>query len=275
VTRVVPRILLVDDDDNTPDVRSYYTTALATLGQDYDLWDTNNSDNEPSAAQLSPYSTVIWFTGHEFGGACGPSATSESALASYLESGKCLFIVSQDYLYDRGLTQFMQNYLGVSTFQSDVAQASVTGTGTLFAGFGPYSLSYPYQNFSDRITPGASGQVIFTGSTGSAAISKDSGVYRSSFWGFPVEAISAPADRAAVMNVMVNWCSQLGCNGARGDLTADSRVDGSDIAQFSRCYLTLTPVSAGCRCADMDANGVFSVGDIAQFVNCLLGVSCP
>lgn len=275
VTRVVPRILLVDDDDNSPDVRSYYTTALATLGQDYDVWNTNNSDNEPSAAQLSPYSTVIWFTGHEFGGACGPSATSETALANYLDSGKCLFIVSQDYLYDRGLTQFMQNYLGVSTFQSDVAQASVTGTGTLFTGFGPYALSYPFTNFSDRITPGASGQVIFNGSAGNAAISKDSGVYRSSFWGFPLESIASPADRAAVMNVMVNWCAQLGCAGARGDLTSDAKVDGADVAQFANCYLTQTPFAAGCRCADMDSNGTFSVADVTQFVNCLLGVSCP
>jgi len=275
VTRVVPRILLVDDDDNTPDVRSYYTAALATIGQDYDLWDTNNSDNEPSAAQLSPYSTVIWFTGHEFGGACGPSASSEAALASFLNSGKCLFIVSQDYLYDRGLTQFMQNYLGVATFTSDVAQNSVTGTGPLMTGFGPYSLSFPYFNFSDRITPGASGQVIFNGSAGNAAISKDSGVYRSSFWGFPLEAIPSASDRAAVMGAMVNWCAELGCNGARGDMTADAAIDGADIAQFARCYLTLAPASAGCRCADMDANGVFSASDVTQFVNCLLGVSCP
>ncbi len=275
VTRLVPKILLVDDDDNSPDVRSYYTAALAAIGQDYDVWDTNNTDNEPTAAQLSPYSTVIWFTGDEFGGACGPSASSEAALASYLNSGKCLFIVSQDYLYDRGLTQFMQNYLGVSTFTSDVAQTSVTGTGTLFTGYGPFALSYPFTNFSDRISAGASGQVVFTGNSGDAAVSKDSGVYRSSFWGFPLEAISSPADRAAVMNVMVNWCGQLGCNGMRGDLTVDAKVDGADVAQFANCYLLQSPVAAGCRCADMDSNGIFSAADVSQFVNCLLGVSCP
>lgn len=275
VTRVVPRILLVDDDDNSPDVRSFYTNALAAIGQDFDIWDTNNSDNEPSAAQLSPYSTVIWFTGDEFGGACGPSASSESALATFLESGKCLFVVSQDYLYDRGQTQFMTNYLGVSTFTNDVAHSSVIGAGTLFTGFGPYSLSYPFSNFSDRITPGANGQVIFSGSLGNAAISKDSGVYRSSFWGFPLEAVPAAADRAALMNVMVTWCGQLGCNGPRGDMTADAKVDGGDVEQFSNCYLNQTPVSPGCRCADMDSNSAFSTADVTQFVNCVLGISCP
>lgn len=56
-------ILLVDDDDNTPDVRSYYTTALNALGVSYDIWDTDNSDSEPNATYLANYDIVVWFTG--------------------------------------------------------------------------------------------------------------------------------------------------------------------------------------------------------------------
>ena len=63
-------ILLVDDDDNAPDVRASYTDALTALGKTYDVWDTRNSDNEPDAATLAYYQTVIWFTGNSFGVLC-------------------------------------------------------------------------------------------------------------------------------------------------------------------------------------------------------------
>ena len=92
----------MDDDDNTPDVRSFYTDVLDALGANYSIWDTNNSDTEPDIATLSTYSTIVWFTGDEFGGAAGPGAAGETALAGWLDGGGCLFISSQDYLYDRG-----------------------------------------------------------------------------------------------------------------------------------------------------------------------------
>src|SRR5690606_138193 len=140
-TRAVPPILLVDDDDNGPDVQATYTAVLDGLGQAYDIWDTNNSDNEPSAAELAPYTTVIWFTGDEFGGAAGPGGTGEAALATWLDGGEsCLFISSQDYLWDRGITTFMTGYLGVSSGTSDVSQTTVTGAGSVFSGLGPYAL---------------------------------------------------------------------------------------------------------------------------------------
>ena len=69
-----PPILLVDDDDNGPDVRAAYVDALNALGESFDVWDTGNSDDEPSAVTLSPYQAVIWFTGDEFGGAAGAGA---------------------------------------------------------------------------------------------------------------------------------------------------------------------------------------------------------
>ena len=66
------KILLVDDDDNTPDVSDIYREVLDSLGLSYDVWDTANSDDEPTTVDLSPYEQVIWFTGDEYGGACGP-----------------------------------------------------------------------------------------------------------------------------------------------------------------------------------------------------------
>lgn len=228
-TADIPPILLVDDDDNSPDVQATYVNALNNIGAQYDIWDTNNSDNEPSAADLAPYSAVIWFTNDEFGGAAGPGAAGEAALSTWLDNGGCLFMNSQDYLYDRGLTPFGSNYLGIGSFTSDVAQTSATGTGSVFSGFGPYSLVYPGSNFSDLINPSSDPTVelAFTGNQGNAAVNKDTGVYRTTYWGFSWEAISTPADREAVLQHILNWCGSLGDVGQiTGTVTDADSGDG-------------------------------------------------
>ncbi len=251
-TRDIPPILLVDDDDNAPDVRSYYTDALDALGAEYDVWDTNNSDNEPSAAELSPYTTVIWFTGVEFGGAAGPGSAGETALASWLDNGGCLFISTQDYLYDRGQTPFMSNYLGMASGTSDVGQTSVTGAGSVYSGLGPYSLTYPFFNYSDRISPDGTAELAFSGNQGDAAINKDSGVYRTTFWGFPFEAISTTTEREAAMQTTLNWCGALGPTGTLAGTVTD--LDSS----LGISGATITAVGPGTFMATTNSSGAYS-----------------
>jgi hypothetical protein len=206
-TRSIPPILLVDDDDNSPDVRPTYTAALDALGLQYDVWDTDNSDTEPSMAELGPYATVIWFTGDEFGGAAGPGAAGEGSLAGWLDSApSCLFISSQDYYYDRGLTTFMQNHLGLASANSDTDQTTVTGVGTIFGGHGPFSLSYPFTNYSDTFTADSAGAVAFNGNQGDAAVSKRSGLSLATFWGFPWEALPTAKDRQITLQTFLDAC---------------------------------------------------------------------
>ena len=206
-TRDTPAILLVDDDDNSPDVVDYYSGALDSLGLPYDLWDTGNSDDEPSFAQLAPYSTVIWFTGDEFGGAAGPGSGGESALAAWLDaSGRCLLLSSQDYYWDRGLTTFMGSHLGVADAESDESQTTVTGGGSLFDGLGPYSLSYPGSNFSDALVANLDAEIAFDGDQGVAALSVIASAYTTAFLAFPFEAIAQEADRADVLTAFLEGC---------------------------------------------------------------------
>lgn len=284
ITKLSPSILLVDDDDNGPDVRSYYTTALDSLGWSYDVWNTNNTDTEPTAGDLSPYTLVIWFTGDEFGGACGPGAAGEAALTTWLSSGgKCFFISSQDYLWDRGgaghntPTTFMAAYLGLANpATSDVAQTTVTGSaGGPFAGLGPYALTYPFTNYSDRVSPtGPATGLSFTGNSGDAAIYKSALGYRTVYMGFPFEAIASATDRQTVMSRIVSNCA-VPCPVAKGDMTASGGVNGADIALFTRCFVTGTPLTSGCVCADMNVDNAFTAADVTSFVNCLLGIACP
>lgn len=199
----LPPVLLVDDDDNAPDVRSAYTAALDSLGYEYDVWDTGNSDNEPDAATLNQYSAVVWFTGDEFGGAAGPGSSGEAALAAFLDNGRCLMISGQDYVWDRGVTPFMQSYLGVASATSDVSQTTVTGSG-VYDGLGPYTLAYPFTNYSDRLTPDGTAAVGFSGNAGTAALTK-SAAYHTTFWGFPFEALPAAA-RPVTLAATLAWC---------------------------------------------------------------------
>jgi hypothetical protein len=223
-----PAVLLVDDDDNSPDVRSYYSDALDALDVWHDLWDTGNSDNEPTVQDLAPYEVVIWFTGDEFGGACGPGSAGEVALAEWLTGGGCLLISSQDYYYDRGLTAFMATYLGVSSATSDVSQTTVTGAGALFGGMGPYALSYPGSNWSDTITPSSGPDAVaFVGNVGDAAIINETATYRTTFWGFPLEAIPDVSNRADLLLLFLDWCGGLQQD-CPGDIDGDGAVGVTD-----------------------------------------------
>ncbi len=200
-------LLLVDDDDNVPDVRSDYTDALDTLGRVYDVWDTGNSDNEPGTATLAQYETVVWFTGAEIGGASGPGPAGETALASFLDGGGCVFISSQSYHADRGLTGFMSDYLGVAEVGEDVRQFLLTGAAAPFDGMENLRLTYAFANESDRVSPNEESESTFIGNGGDAAVAAGDYVYLATFWGFPWEAVTDPDDRLALMTAVLDWCS--------------------------------------------------------------------
>jgi len=200
-TADLPPVLLVDDDDNAPDVQQIYVDALNALGIQFDLFDTGNSDNEPGAEMLG-YDTVIWFTGDEFGGVAGPGAAGEATLANYLDGGnKCLLMSSQDYLFDRGQTAFMTTYLGFSDGDNDTGSyVSVTGTGPL-DGLGPYTLNYGasgLSDFSDTLTIAGDGQLLLDGNNDNDAASGNAN-FNTLFTSFPFAAIATAAEREELL----------------------------------------------------------------------------
>jgi len=198
-------ILLVDDDNSSNDFTAVFTETLDALGKTYTVWDTLGGDTEPVIGALDFFETVIWFTGaSEY--LTGPELEAETALATWLEGGKCLLITSQDYIYSRGWTTFMSTYLGLGSINQDQGTAVITGTGTIFNGLGPYVLSYPFFDYSDRLSPDGTAGVAFSGTPGDVGIYKDNGVYQTSFLGFPFEAIPEASDRQDVMAAYLNWC---------------------------------------------------------------------
>src|SRR5690606_23633308 len=74
-------------------------------------------------------------------------------------------------------------------------------------GLGPYSLSYPFSDYADPITPNGTATLAFQGNNGNgAAIAMDNGTYRTTFWVFPWEAINSAANREEVLQTVVSWC---------------------------------------------------------------------
>jgi hypothetical protein len=204
-------MLVVDDQNGDSDILNDYTEPLDALGVDYDVWDTTAAGGDPTAQNLAPYQTIIWLTGADSDATAGPN---EDELATHIDNtpGACLFLSSQDYLWGQGgggadtLTNFMMTYLGASQGQSDVTQTTVTGAAD-FSDLGPYALSYPFTNYSDRLEADETASVVFTGNAGNAAISKVTATYRTTWWGFPFEAIPSAAERQQAMAAVLQWCS--------------------------------------------------------------------
>ena len=202
-------ILLVDDDNNIPDARSYYTDSLNELNISYKIWDTQNSDNEPDQNALSAYKTVMWFTGNNFSASSGPGSVAENSLGAWLngEDIQCFMISSQDYHWARKKTQFMQDYLGVNSIVDDVSQTTVTGSGSIFNGIASLTLTSPFANYTDTISAQGNAEVAFVGNIGDAAVNKNNSSYLTAFLGFPLEALSNN-DRKTIMQKFLDKCQQ-------------------------------------------------------------------
>ncbi len=149
-------VLLVDDDQNGPDVRGYYTSALGELSIAYDVWDIV-TQGDPSADDLMGYQIVMWFTGYPRSDTF--TSDNEAAVATYLDAEGRFWLVSEDYLYDRELTSFGQDRLYINSYTNDVKRTDPEGiANTLGNGLGPYNLTppngWPGDLYTDDIVTG-------------------------------------------------------------------------------------------------------------------------
>ena len=133
----LPPILLVDDDEGgqrsySPNVESYYFTALDADGYAYDYWDIEQRGG-PTFDTLRQYPAVVWFGG-EFGRVKDISdADQAQALMSYLDVGGRLLYVAQDHTFyygddkpcdtptwgGNGPCPFTSDYLGAADWIKD------------------------------------------------------------------------------------------------------------------------------------------------------------
>ena len=209
-------ILLVDDHlfyDQTP----LYRAALDNLGLRYDVWQTGwagTGRGTPPDELLQAYDFVLWYTGYDW---FAPVNASEAgALVRYLDQGGRLFLSSQDYLY-YNRNNPLTPYLGVLDFQESVTPTLVLGGANSLAGdVAPLPLAFaPYQNNADALVPAGNSQVLLWHNGGGAAGLGTAGhgpagsVWRTSFWGIPLEKLPAAAQPLALAQAL-GWLSDLG-----------------------------------------------------------------
>ncbi len=214
-TTLSPPVLsiLVVDDDGGSSYEQNFTEALemAGYGDNYSIWDYS-AKGSPSAEDLRSYTIVIWTTG-PFGAL---SSTDESALAGYLEGGGNLYLSSQHYLSNVGLTSFGENYLKVQNYTNDNGTTTATGVigDPITDGLGTLNLESPgtYYSwyYSDDLTPNSNGSEIFINDNGNpgAVRTNDSTLpYKTVFTGFPFEAIHTenPSNGSEVMDRIIDW----------------------------------------------------------------------
>ncbi|MGE4191022.1 MAG: hypothetical protein AB7G12_14145, partial [Thermoanaerobaculia bacterium] len=152
-TTATPTVLLVDDDDDGPDVGGTYNTILNALVV-FDTWNVTAEGSEPTAADLEPYKAVVWFSGDRFTGnttpSAGPQSAGEAALSAYLGFGRCLLISSQDYLWDMGgpnhnvATSFMASNLGLASGTSDTGDYTRVDGLNIYGALVDQNLTYPF-----------------------------------------------------------------------------------------------------------------------------------
>jgi len=215
-TTGIPRILLVDDDNNAPDVLPTYQALLAAVAINNEVW--NATAVEPTAGDLAGFEAAIWFSGDRFCGGtspcAGPQAAAEAALATFLDGGSCLLISAQDYLWDMGgggadvPTAFMTGYLGYASGDSDTGDYTSVDGRNVYAATGNSTLTYPsgFFDFSDILVSGAGAQLAFEGNNANdAAISKLGPNWFTTYLGFGLETLPA-AKQQAVLQKFLTWC---------------------------------------------------------------------
>jgi len=196
--------LLVDNDDNNPNVQPYYTTALNTNGIVYSTWDLASDKNLPRNYTLA-FKNVVWFTGNSYP---GPITPYEATLTAFLDNGGRLFMSGHDILDQAaGLTPFVHDYLHIDwndAAQNDKATSSVHGVAgspvTNGIGAVPIDHSVLGAAFEDKITPINGALTAFTDDATDPDALSFSGTYKVVFLAFGLESYGTAGDKADLIN---------------------------------------------------------------------------
>jgi len=195
--------LLVDGDGNIPDVQSYYTDALTSVGVSFNVWDLSTDSNIP-LSYMQAFDNIVWFTGNVWP---DPVVPYEARLTAFLDNGGHLFMSGQDILdQSAGTHPFVHDYLHIdwdgSETQNDVFTNNINAvSGTLTDGLGSVPLNHDVLNaaYEDQITPINGALAIFTDDTAvSNGLSYTDG-YKVVFLAFPFEGYGSVTDKAALM----------------------------------------------------------------------------
>lgn len=207
---VTEQILLVDQDNEGPDVRSFYLGAITRTGRTADVWDlAKNPSIPPRFAQA--HGTLVWLTGNTG----SPLAAHEADLARFLDGGGRLFLCGWD-AFDGGAgnTDFVRRYLHVdwdNERDNDIptTQVHAVTTNTVTAGMGSLPIDTTVlggSQFSDELELLHPARPAFVDDRGRPdALTVQDDRYRVVYLAFPFEGMGTAADRQELMRRVLDW----------------------------------------------------------------------
>ena len=206
--------LLVDNDDNRPDVQQRYTDMLTAAHVPFTTWDLR-ADGPVSLAFLTSFKNVIWFTGNSYP---APLAPYEAKLSTFLDGGGRLLMSGQDILDQAaGTSAFVHDYLHIdwngTEDQNDKPTAQIHAVaGSLTDGLGNAALDHSIlgATFEDQITPINGANPVFTddsGQTDGLSYSDATKNYKVVFLAFPLESYGDSAAKTAFLNRVTSFFS--------------------------------------------------------------------
>jgi len=219
---------------NTRDYVVQVTTAIRASAPYLNIASTSNEAVISGAVNLADYGSVIWILGEESTADRTFDATEQAKVEQFLAGGGNLFVTGAEIGWDldnlnNGRT-FFESSLKGNYIADDANTYAVSGVAnTIFSG-----LSFSFDNgalfydseYPDVISPQAGAQTVlnYAGGAGGAGIVAPGTGGRGHviLFGFPFETITTAANRAAVMDRVLDFFYP------NGDLNGNGLVDGAD-----------------------------------------------
>jgi hypothetical protein len=166
---------------------------------------------------LGDYDTVVWLSGEESTTNDTFNPTEQTLVMAYISAGGHFFVSGSEIAWDLdaqgGGAAFLNDALRADYVGDDANTYNAAGAaGSIFAGI---ALSFDngqqfYDvDFPDRLAPinGSTAAITYTGGTGGTAAVQYAGANDEKvvLLGFPFEAITTPANRAAVMAAVLTF----------------------------------------------------------------------
>lgn len=226
---------------------------------------TSNEAVISGVVNLSEFETVIWILGEESTADDTFNATEQTKVATFLNAGGKLFATGAEIGWDldaqnNGRT-FYESTLKTNYVSDDAGTYSAAGnSGSIFTGLGTFSFSNGAAfssldgqlynvDYPDVIAPlgGALSALTYSGGTGGTAAiqaSAANGIGNLVIFGFPFETITTAANRAAVMDRVLDFFYP------NADFNGNGVVDSADFVVWRNNNGTTVP-----RTTLGDANG--------------------
>lgn len=215
-------VLLVDDDWDWGDPygggRPYYTSTLEALGYPYDIWDTATM-GAPTAQDMAPYRSVVWFTGYDYQTPISP--TEEAELIAYLDGGGNLLMSSPEQEYAFPGSVILSDYFWVDVITEDVILTGTVGNvaDPLYAGLGPYPMGRPDQwgaywptgedegPYDDalRVKAGGFEPLLYTATDEPNSTRYQGANFKTVYLAFPLEWVVELNGRMEIMETALGW----------------------------------------------------------------------